>query len=1444
MAAKLTEITTQYHTFVDDQVLTKDQLNGFISYFEDQDRMTRAFLHGVGTVCGFKLKNVSEKSITITQGVGVTTDGDLITLRQPVSAGGVKSIELDELVFTHFRKFEDKFAAYPFFQRVKTVGKKVTTERMELLELLPEETDNSTPLEKLENPENLKEMTALLYLESYAKEGDLCTTIDCDNQGVEQVARLRVLLISKKDAEYIGNNDSIFSKHDVAQKFTKLPELAVRRVVLNQLNTTNYNALKLAYHTAINSDDLPKNLQEGIASLHASFGSLLQLEPLKNRFSQFPENLIKLIGFTQANVPFDFQYRYDLVKDLVDTWNEIRCLLLSLKEECFPDINAFPKHLMLGNLDEVNIEPKQNRHQFYKSPALTCGLSKLNQCRSLVQRLFEMVDSYGSKSGEVKITPSNKLPELSFRSVPFYFKVNEKLLKVWDFLKTEKFSHTKNLSYHRENLSKLSQIQEPLNFNTDRFDFLRIEGHQGKNYKTVLEDILDKKQEFGLAFDIKALSVNVNTENLNIDDYECEFEDLNMLLRAWTAEQECILAEVSQLFSGFSTIEPGKNVKEKLIAAKRTKDSPLNLLSDAKKEKSGSSGIITNKYDSKATYEKQPEYRKLSKTYYAKSNVIPDNLVTEENTLGILMKTAFDETRGGSVNDIIAKARILVNENVDHAVWAEQPEMKEFVIDQSIELMAYIHVLSQRMPDVLANVSVAQVDTYKLTLKQLCALVDQLKVRYQKIELSPNLKALMGVLITHLSGICCSAKKLEILLEEINKRKENIIIRLRLSEYIKLHPGLEHKAGVEPGGTFILVYLNKAQAEPAPGSILGITDIAELRGKVDLPENRRIIDLIEKQRAAEAKTFSVKKTVSRISELEKYAEFLKQENQSKDEISRIEMLVAEERAGLLGRVQAVADVPNNTVIADFSLPYLCCSDCAPVNFIIQKPPAWLRLEKDKICLGQDTEIRFEVSPEDGEIKPDPEVPGMAIENNKMTFDPAVFPAELFGKTIRFTVNQQVTEAELTVYKAPNVDFKVPESPTSEIVITFVPSGDVEGAEFLWNFGDGTPVSNEEKPTHEYKLPVNEENKVVVKLTVIAPNGVCTATVEHEIQFEKVEVTIKLDGSDFCVRNENGIPFIIEPEDAKVIIEGEGVEKDANNRFVFIPAKAGVGEHTFKVNGEESGLKVTVHPSPVAKFEPKQDGNQLILTNNSTGATSFVWNVNGEKFERDNANPFVIELDSTSPATWRISLEAISKFCGSDQTKVISFKIKPIEPPADDCSKIATENILKDLESLQKLNLLGSNFVVPIWMSTSQIYGGTDEFKEGVLNDVENYLTGKNNEKLPELFGELLTQTSQIIIELSGNPGSKEYQHLLQLFALQLQLYYNILACQGADVLEKTKDILAKIFEQIIFILQQFRERDIKLPEPLRAFMENWTEKVAGKGILEEHGKIILNSNLI
>ncbi len=1415
MAAKLTEITTQYHTFVDDQVLTKDQLNGFISYFEDQDRLSRVFLQGVGIVCGFNLEySVSEQgtTITLTQGVGVTTDGDLVTLRENIPGSGLKSIEPGKVEFTHIRKFEDKFADYPFFQREKTSGNKVTSTPMEMWEILPAEAENADPLA----PGDLEEKSVLLYLEAYAKDGDLCTTTDCDNQGVEQVARLRILLVSEKDADHIAKNDPIFSKHDVASRFTQLPDVAVRRVVLDELNTSGYVELKRAYHTALTKDGVLKNLAEGMNQLFSGFGNLLQLEPLKNEFEKFPGNLKKLAGFTSSNVPFDFQYRYDCVKDLADTWNELKGLLLSLNSECFPDIGAFPKHLLLGNLDELNNDLKNNRHQYYKSPAVSNGVEKIKQCRSLVVRMFEMAGSYSAKPGEIKITPSGKLPQLSYRSIPFYYQVKDRLLRVWDFLKTEKFSHKKNLSYHRDNLADTPSVQEPLNFNTDRFDFLRIEGHQGRNYKTALEEITELKEKHGLAFDVKALSLNINTENLDVDDYECEFEDLNVMLRAWTAEQECVLAEVSSFFSAFSLADPGKNIKEATKFTEATlseanlsvDDSFLTRSKDTSTKTTGD--VFTGETAGKTTY------------YAYKSTVVPDNLIVSDDALGEVMKKSIEENEGKSVNDVIVNSKELLTGKLSSEAWESNPELKKLVIDDSVEILAWSNELIQQMPAALRDFSAVKLESYNLTLGQLCKRVQQLKADYQKVELDQNLKTTIAVLINQLSAVCCSGKKLEVLHEEIDNRKESILLRLQLSKFVEKHPGLEHKAGVEPGGTFVLVFLNKIDKTKLGQEVL--------TGSLNM---------------SEATALSSITTGSRISELEKYAEAVKAGKIAGTDISKVENLLNEERLKMAARVVAVRDIPNNTVIADFSLPYMCCSDCAPVNFIIQKPPARLLLEKDELCLGDENEIRFEVSPQDGDIQPDQEVPGMKIEDKKLIFDPEVFPDELLGKTIHFTVNQQVTEAELTVFKAPEVDFEVPESAPIGLEITFEPFGDIEGASFLWNFGDGSPASTEKSPSHRYtELPENDGNTVVVTLVVTAPNGVCSTTVEHEIKLFEIIIEADLSQRDFCENDETGHPFTLTAGGADAIIEGPGVERDDDGNFLFVPANAGVGEHRFTLNGEPSGIIATVHEAPVAAFEPAQEGNQLILTNNSTGADSFVWIVNEEEIEKEDASPHVIELSPDNPVMrWSLQLTAISEHCGSVKSEPVSFETR-LEEPVDKCPEETKAAMLQDLESLQELNLPESNIVVPIWMSTSKLYGGTDEFNEGVLNDVENYLAGKNNEKLPELFFELLQQTSGMVIEMSGDREGEEYKRLVQIFALQLQLFYNVLGCQDNEVIEAAADMLARMFDEIISILKNLQEHEITLPESLRKFMESWAERVAGKGILEEHVKIIFEGNLV
>ncbi|HKL31135.1 MAG TPA: hypothetical protein VJ919_01305, partial [Tangfeifania sp.] len=554
MAKKLTEITTHYHTFVDNQVLTKDQLNQFIGYFEDQDRLSRVFLHGVGIVCGFKLGlNSEEKKISITQGVGVTTDGDLIQLKKAVPDKPFKSIDLEKLEFGHYKKFEDNVVGYSFFR--KTVGEEEQV--MDLQEIFPEEVENSKPLEDLSGWKN---KVVLLYLESFPKEGDLCTTTNCDNQGVEQVSRLRVLLVSEEDAEIIASNDSIFSKYDIADAYFDLPNVAVRRVVLNEASASGYDELKRAYQKALSDTQLRTNLESGIKKLVNDFSELLELKDINQNTAL--NRLKNIMVFSNYNVPFNVQYRYDCLKDIADTYNEIKARLFALKEECCPDISAFPKHLLLGNINEINSDVKHYRHKFYKSPALSNRSERINECKNLVIRMFEIIEKFQTKPGDVKLTPSNKMLALSSRAVPFYYAVDDELLKSWNYSKTEQFESDTNLSYHTDQLASIPSVQEPLAYSIDKYDFFRIEGHQGKDYSVAMQQIDQLKRKYGLAFDIKALSVNINTENLNIDDYECEFEDLQVMLRAWTVEQECVLAEISKFLSGLSLKDPGKNLQD------------------------------------------------------------------------------------------------------------------------------------------------------------------------------------------------------------------------------------------------------------------------------------------------------------------------------------------------------------------------------------------------------------------------------------------------------------------------------------------------------------------------------------------------------------------------------------------------------------------------------------------------------------------------------------------------------------------------------------------------------------------------------------------------------------------------------------------------------------------------------------------------------------------
>jgi hypothetical protein len=106
MSQKLDSITPSYHAFVPDQILSDKDLNEVINYFEDQRRLSRICLSGVGIVCGFKLTtkpNGDFVFVNLSQGAGVTTDGDLLHLLQKESDG--TSSLASTLQFTKYKSF-------------------------------------------------------------------------------------------------------------------------------------------------------------------------------------------------------------------------------------------------------------------------------------------------------------------------------------------------------------------------------------------------------------------------------------------------------------------------------------------------------------------------------------------------------------------------------------------------------------------------------------------------------------------------------------------------------------------------------------------------------------------------------------------------------------------------------------------------------------------------------------------------------------------------------------------------------------------------------------------------------------------------------------------------------------------------------------------------------------------------------------------------------------------------------------------------------------------------------------------------------------------------------------------------------------------------------------------------------------------------------------------
>jgi hypothetical protein len=565
----LNEILTRYPSFQPNQVLTSNHLNDLANYLEQQHRLTRQKLIGIGIVCGLQVdldRTASNIKINISQGVGITSEGYLIIL--------------EKTVCTHVRPFKDKAAYQPFINPM-------SGEPYEIQEILadPGET-NDTTITKLA-PQDITNKIVVLYLEILEKATNKCLDEGCDEKGKLWEFTVKKLLIDRQImASIIRRLHTIPSSSKLEDYFNpeyELPHVEIERFGYKQVagqfqlvlsDIQNLNDFVRGYDAAIFQGGL--QLARAIYRLYILYKPLfdLQLGSTTNPFTGYDLTLSSVNNFTVKlrsiinSSRLTVQYVYDLILDLQATYNELSCKLFDLTSMCCPNSNLFPQHLMLGELQDYPIgqfdpnllyPPSIYRHHFISAPIYNHQSDLLLSIQQLIQRLVLMIqrftlDGLLDNRTPLKITPSKDCTvPLGKQAIPFYYKLDDEqrsLLKYWDF-ETSKRNWTKRLlGYHN------SPFPERLLYDICEYPKLRIEGHVGKNLKQAIAELQDFRTKYNLVFDIIALKLNPTFDSVYLPD-DSKIADLQALYLSDRNEIICCVRDLIQLLDTTKSYLPG-----------------------------------------------------------------------------------------------------------------------------------------------------------------------------------------------------------------------------------------------------------------------------------------------------------------------------------------------------------------------------------------------------------------------------------------------------------------------------------------------------------------------------------------------------------------------------------------------------------------------------------------------------------------------------------------------------------------------------------------------------------------------------------------------------------------------------------------------------------------------------------------------------------------------
>ncbi len=811
----------EYIVFQPDQVLTNDHLNQLFYYLDRQNRLTRSKLIGMGIVCGFELEvtlNGSTVSvIQIDKGCGITSQGYLISdcndKKYCYATPYVPPPLPQDLPFCCNGKTTNapgntnsNNCNIPFYnssdpkQNCQGIYKLVTGEEYTTIVENPGSPRPQTqpcpptavtpappPATSPGNndqvlPVPLSSMdwsgyNVVLFLEAKEKDLKNCDMQDCNNGGEKIVFHIRPLLVPKT---CLTNNCTDKTGN------LKAPEIKLKRFAVRTTDPANdisngpviFKTFQNIFNGA--SPNVLSQLGTAYGFCYAKYNSVLPSG--SNSFTSLATDLQNIS--TSVQNTYLVQYFYDYVNDLILAYYEFRKIADKINVQCCADECAFPLHLVLGDATKSTSEFVKDcwRTYFIYSPIFD-GENKTNAKLRFYYHRMEILATQFASIGfitpatdvkePIKITPGEyeEFP-LSQRAIPYYYNVTDtanpqnSLYQYWDFEKAAEGASAFNQSYNAGQYNSDPLVNTPLLFDIEKNNFFRIEGHIGLPYPQALLNILEQKQVYNLPFNVVAVAA---------EEFFITPLDLQIIL----ACLKNLITEFESLLIEF--------LCKVMLCTKR--------LAAVKYSIAGANASALQTDTSNVNAEEFLKSFQFGNSVYKMGDFI--RFVNPgEGTMGQAYTDLLQKSQYTNLVDI----KDLSCDNLD----LNKTYYTGFNVLNASDSLFYT-LLNTKPRELQSSVLETQFSEFTTQFALL------------KTQISDGKSQVFSTALLDDCCDCLQCLYIEILwlLKQIVERIQEYESEMIFANYFKKHPGLEHKAGVPKGGTFVLVY-SKANLAPQP----------------------------------------------------------------------------------------------------------------------------------------------------------------------------------------------------------------------------------------------------------------------------------------------------------------------------------------------------------------------------------------------------------------------------------------------------------------------------------------------------------------------------------------------------------------------------------------------------------------------------------------------------